>query len=98
MAAFKLKQYLGFFTLPCSEIARLASDSLDRKLPRRQQAVLRLHLLVCMCCFRYWKHLHFLRTVLRSPSLYDTDHSQSAPALSPEARDRIRHTLTSHLD
>lgn len=99
MVSFKLKRYLGFLTAPCSEIARLASDSLDRKLTPRQQALFRLHLLICLCCFRYWKHLQFIRTTLRSPSLCEPKHpSSSAPSLSPEARDRIKQTLTSHLD
>lgn len=99
MVAYKLKRYLGLLTIPCSEVVRLASDSLDRKLPPRQQALFRFHLLICLCCFRYWKQLHFIRTILRAPSLCEPDHvSSSVPSLSQEARDRIEQALTSRLD
>ncbi|WP_372364480.1 zf-HC2 domain-containing protein [Candidatus Uabimicrobium sp. HlEnr_7] len=48
--------------LRCQDIAKLLSDSLERKLPWATRIEIRLHLLICYVCRRYSKQLRFLNS------------------------------------
>jgi len=81
--------------LSCKEATRLVSDSLDRKLPFRLLLPLRIHLLLCKFCNRYRKHLLFIREAfLRHPDRVEGHESSPPPSLHPEARERIKRSLT----
>jgi hypothetical protein len=74
--------------LNCSEMAPLASKSLDERLAPRERWMLAVHLMLCRFCQRYDRQLRFLREVIRL-----TNGERLAGAtphtLSPEARRRI---------
>ena len=81
--------------LSCKEATRLVSDSLDRKLQLRVLLLLRIHLLLCKFCTRYRKHLLFIREAIRRhPDRVERLEEPSSPSLSPEARERIKRSLT----
>ena len=61
----RLKAIWHILNLPCREMTRLASESLDRDLGRLERVVLKSHLLYCMSCRRYLRHVLFLRCALR---------------------------------
>ncbi|HWE37728.1 MAG TPA: zf-HC2 domain-containing protein [Isosphaeraceae bacterium] len=86
----RLKQIARLLTMPCEGFARLASESLDRDLPRPERWALAVHLAYCVACRRYRRQLALIRAAaerLRARDEADT------PALSPEARDRLRRAL-----
>lgn len=78
----------------CKEVSRLVSEGLDRPLPFRERLVLRLHLALCRLCSRYQRQLCFLQEALRESPAHYGEHSQ--PALSGEARQRIKGRLDEH--
>ena len=78
----------------CREAIRLQSDALDRPLPRLRRVGLRLHLFLCAWCSRYGKQIKFLRAAARR-----CDHDYGpAPALPPEARERIKEQVKRALE
>lgn len=80
--------------LSCKEVTHLVSESLDRKLPLWQRLMVRLHLLMCKFCSRFQRQMFFLRDAVRQHSGTDDLEETSFPGLSPEARERIKQTLT----
>ena len=76
--------------LPCSEVARLASESLDRDLPLSSRIALRSHLVYCSACRLYLKQARRMREAMRSLAERD---SAGVPGLSDEARERIERAL-----
>lgn len=81
--------------LSCKQTTRLVSESLDRSFPLRQRIAVRLHLLFCKLCNRYRRHLLFIRDALRHhPERLEGHEEPQSPSLSPEARERIKHSLT----
>lgn len=78
----------------CKEITKMASDSIERKLPLRQRIVLKLHFLTCVWCARYFKQLQFMREAMQKRSSQLEDGESSSPsALTPEAHERIKRSL-----
>ena len=71
----------------CTEILRLASQSLDQPLSFRTRLKMRLHFLICVWCERYDKQLKFLH---HASTQCDHRH-ETLPGrgLSAEARQRI---------
>lgn len=55
--------YLWMFN--CKEVTRRASESLDRKLSLHERVGMRIHLLICKHCSRYWEQLLILREAIR---------------------------------
>jgi hypothetical protein len=71
----------------CTEILRLASQSLERPLSWRMRLKMRLHFLICVWCERYHKQLKFLHHAGAQ-----SDHRQETlpgRGLSAEAQQRI---------
>jgi hypothetical protein len=81
--------------LSCRETTRLASEALDRKLTFGEWMGMRMHLLMCPLCRRARQMMVFLRAVMRRRwmALQTEPASRAGPALSPEARQRIRSAL-----
>lgn len=78
--------------LSCEEVSRLVSESLDRRLPIRQRLAIRIHFLFCKACRQFRRQLLFMRDALRRlPD--DIENAAAYPALTPEARERIKSTL-----
>lgn len=81
--------------LSCKEATRLVSESFDRTLPLNQRIALRVHLLLCKFCNRYRKHLLLIREAIRRhPDRVESHEEPPSPSLSPEARERIKRSLT----
>ena len=80
----------NILTLPCSEAARLSSESLDRTIPSHDRLAVRLHTLACRSCRRYRRQLLMIRkiTIQAAGQL-----STSVPALPDEARERIKRAI-----
>ncbi len=75
----------------CRQISRLQSAATPQPLSLGQRIGLKFHLLVCGWCRRYGKQVGFLRAVAHGR---DDDETASAPpALSPNARDRMKRFL-----
>ena len=50
----------------CKEISGLLSDEMDRTLTWRERLAVRFHLLLCIRCSRFEKHIHFLRKAAKN--------------------------------
>lgn len=89
----KLTSDCASLSLNCREASRAQSEMLDHPLPRATRIGLWLHLLICKWCWRYGKHIRFLRQA--APHLHE-EHTVDKPSqlqLSPEARERIKQRL-----
>jgi hypothetical protein len=74
----------------------LMSESMDRRLGVFEYLELRLHLLVCTWCVRYFKQIKLVRLLLRIQSPNDlTTICEPEMSLTPEARLRIAKALNS---
>jgi hypothetical protein len=92
----KLKQawiiWLAGKLPPCNQIIRIGSEALDRPLTLPERVQVKLHLLICEWCERYLRQARLLRETLpHHPE--DVEKTPSAK-LSPDARDRIRRSLS----
>ena len=74
----------------CKRATELSSKSLETSLSRRERFALKFHLLICAWCRRYENQIAILRAAIRCKIAHD---EKSGPALSPEARERIRSAL-----
>jgi len=80
--------------LPCRDMARLASDSLDRDLGRLERVALRSHLLYCVPCRRYARQVKILRQALgRLAARLESDDPLPGPALPDAVRDEIKRAM-----
>jgi len=81
--------------LSCKDVTRLVSESLDQTLPIQQRIALRIHFLLCKLCDRYRRHLLFIRNAVRKhPERLEGQEAPSSTTLSPEARERLKRSLT----
>jgi hypothetical protein len=64
---------------------------MDAKLPWYQRLAVRFHLLYCVWCRRYAAQIRFLRKATKG--LTTEAANESAPGLSPEAKDQMRKRL-----
>lgn len=94
----KLKHAIRYWLLrklpTCQQTVEKISQSMERKLTLRERIDLKLHLWICAWCQWYLEHLQIIRDAARakgaeSPNL----NSVSGPALSSEARERIKRKL-----
>ena len=76
--------------LRCRDIAKLLSDSLEKDLPWLQRVEIRMHLMICYVCRRYWKQLRFLHGCMRR--YYEEEHT-CEKCLSQEAKERIQNAI-----
>jgi hypothetical protein len=93
----KLKHSIRYWllrTLPtCQQTVEKISQSMERPLSVQERVKLKLHLWICAWCQWYLEHLQLIRQTARSKAGEPPDFV-SAPNLSNEARERIRHSLT----
>ena len=87
--------------MTCKEIAKLLSEQQDHGLPWSRRVMIRVHLAMCVFCRRLEGHLRFIHIL--SEVVGNTDVGSPLetegiyPAtLSPEAKTRIKNTLTQH--
>lgn len=91
----KRVRYWLLHKLPaCKDMIPLMSQSLERQLTLRERVVLKLHLWTCMWCVFYLEQLRLMREALRTKAVkVDEAESSHLPALSGEARDRLKAAL-----
>lgn len=77
-------------TLPCSEAARLSSESLDRPLPAHDRLAVRLHTVSCASCRRYRRQLLTLRKAATHLAEMVNPPTSSLP---DDVRERIKRSL-----
>ena len=96
----KLKHSIRFWLLrklpTCQQTVEKISQSMERKLTMRERLNLKLHLWICAWCQWYLEHLHVIRDAARAKGTESPNdlNSTSTPALSSEARERIKRKLT----
>lgn len=90
----KLKRWLSMKTENCKSVAPLFSDALDRRLTWREKLRVRLHLYTCGACLNYISNLEFMREVFKKQDK-NLENEKIPVSLSPEAKERIKHTLES---
>ena len=76
--------------LSCRQVSRLVSQSMEARLPWYQRVGVRFHLLYCVWCRRYAAQLQFLR---KAAKVLDTGAADATPALSAEAKEKMRQRL-----
>ena len=92
----RLRSFWDLLNLPCEGMARLASESLDRDLPRWERLALKSHLLYCVACRRYVRQLKLLRIALqRLAKGVETEDPLPGPGLPEAAREKIKNSLKS---
>lgn len=79
----------------CQQTVEKISQSMDRKLTLRERMNLKLHLWICAWCQWYLEHLNLIRDTARAKGAESPNepNSTSTPALSSEARERLRRKL-----
>lgn len=75
----------------CREATRLRSHALHEELSIPQRLGLRVHLLLCQWCRRYWKQIQFLRDAAHEYP--DKIAGPLLQKLSDQARERIKQKL-----
>jgi hypothetical protein len=90
----RLKTLWHLLNLPCRDMTRLASESLDRELGGLERAVLRIHLLYCAGCRRYLEQIVEVRTILhRAAARIAAGGDLPGLGLPDDVRSRIKQTL-----
>ncbi len=80
--------------LRCQEVARLVSESTERKLSLRQRLQVWMHLAMCRLCAGFARQLRLLRRAAQEhPERLASDPDEPSPTLSQEARQRITAAL-----
>ena len=77
----------------CKEVAPWMSEVLDSDLPLARRIKLKLHILICVWCKRYQEQLFLLRETTQNLSKQVEAESVTTPALSADARQRMKALL-----
>lgn len=86
--------WLGRRLPACKELTPWMSEALDSKLSLRRRITLKLHIMICVWCKRYQEQLFFLRETAQHYAKEVEEKSATTPALSAEARQRLKATLS----
>ncbi len=84
-------KFRELINLPCSEVTRLLSESMDRKIPFHLRLGILWHIRICKWCKWYQEQLRFLRKALRWRASKE-EIPPSAP-LSSEAKERLKKAM-----
>lgn len=83
-----LVQCIDRLTPSCAEVARLASEALDRRLSLKERLAMRLHFTICYYCRRYCDQLRTVREGARSAAEH---YGQSCgESLSGNEKERLK--------
>jgi hypothetical protein len=90
----RLKTVWHLLNLPCREMTRLASQSLDGDLGRLERLAFKTHILYCRACRRYLRQLLLLRRLIRQiATRLETIEVLPGPGLPDEVAARIKQAL-----
>lgn len=84
-----LKKIVHTLSPRCQEAIRRQSEAMDHPLPPLQRLGLRIHLVLCIHCLRYSKHM----LVLRTAAQHGEPAAGAKDALPDDARKRIKQAL-----
>jgi len=93
-----LQKLMARFDPGCATISRAVSDSLDRSLSLKERWDVALHMLICGFCRRYSRQLQVLKKLASGLDQQEESAGATSPALSDQARERIRKALESSDD
>ena len=79
---------LARLTPSCKDVTYLASQAMDRSLPRSTRIRLQLHYWICEACARYRDQLKTIQQTLRR----SLDHDQASETSSPSPASKARLT------
>ena len=91
-----VKVLLARITLPCRDVTKLASESMDRTLPLGTRIQLQLHYWICEACAQYRRQLLVLRQAMRHSA--SESRAEEGAELSPAARARLKDALRARRD
>lgn len=77
---------------PCKVIVQIVSASLDRRLTAKEKFLMKLHLVACRPCVRYFEQSKFLNEATHTLD-ENVKEDLFAGKLSDEARNRIKEAL-----
>ena len=80
----------------CRAITRIVSDSLDRQLPFKDRAALRIHLMMCRHCSRFREQLVMITSALQCDDM-SAEERHTCKGLPPEIKDHIKDVLKEHI-
>lgn len=78
----------------CQDVSRKVSQSMDGALPLRQRMAIRLHLMMCRYCSRFYRQLILLRKMSCVEDL-EQPTGETPEKLSEETKTRIKEKLRS---
>ncbi len=78
-------------TPSCQELARLSSESLERKLSLRERLLIRLHNTVCTWCQRYENQLQSIHQAVEGKG--DVICDEADHTMSQECKERMKSLL-----
>ena len=93
--ARRIANAIGKLRPSCKEVTHLASDSMDRPLGALERVGMKLHLLVCKWCARYYQQIRALHEAFRRHGLSVSEIEQGVN-LPAQAKERIKETLHQH--
>ena len=87
----KVARFLAKITPPCSDVAQMMSEAMDRRLPLRKRLAIRMHRLICVLCDRYHRQLHFMHGA--SQEFASHLDEASTEALPTDTKNRIKEAM-----
>jgi hypothetical protein len=88
------EQKVSLLALSCREASRLISESLDRKLTRRERWSLRIHTLLCRICRRFARQMDMIReAVANMPNALREKWTDNTARLPAARRAQIKRLL-----
>jgi hypothetical protein len=76
--------------LPCKEVSEKLSAHMDTPLPFTDRLKVRMHLLLCKYCLRFYRQLQLMRKICKINEIPKTD---SDITLSSQAKARMKTVL-----
>ncbi len=78
----------------CKEVAARLSIGLEEPLPLGERMTLRLHMMMCGYCSRYYDQIRALRDLAQGYAAADMPPLGEEQKLSPQAQERISQALS----
>ncbi len=81
----------------CKQTVKVISESMERRLSLWERITVKLHLWICLWCVWYLEQLQLMRDTIHTRAAQEPNlGASSLPPLSPEARERMKQTLSQH--
>lgn len=81
------------WSFKCEQVTQRISKALDDPPPLGERMGIMFHLMMCKYCARYEKQMHFIKKLMHLHA-QDQKPDDSIPSLSPEARKRMKESIT----